>query len=129
MRKGGRYNCLMPQSKPTNPFYAALLVVGVVFAITACAYCVMTVRGLEPRPDEQGLMGVMSQHGLTILVVELVLLGVLTFAAIGTDEYWTRRAGQGTGSRGSEVGGRESGNGKRAAGNGERGAGFGERGA
>jgi len=106
MRKGSRYNCLMPQTKPTNPFYAALLVVGVVFAITACAYCVMTVRGLEPRPDEQGLMGVMSQHGLTILVVELVLLGVLTFAAIGTDEYWTRQAA-GVGSRESGVGNRE----------------------
>jgi len=104
MQKGGRYNCLMPQNKPTNPFYGALLVVGVVFAITACAYCVMTVRGLEPRPDEQGLMGVMSQHGLTILVVELVLLGVLTFAAIGTDEYWTRRAGQELGFRQRESG-------------------------
>ncbi len=33
-------------------------------------------------------MGLMSQHGLTIMVVQLVLLGVLTVAAIATDDYW-----------------------------------------
>jgi hypothetical protein len=97
----------MAQTKTTNPFYAGLLVVGVVFSITACAYCVMTVRGLEPRPDEQGLMGLMSQHGLSILVVELVLLGVMTVAAIGTDEYWTRAQGSGVGSQATASGGRE----------------------
>lgn len=83
----------MQSPQVVNPFYRALLVVGVVFAISACAYGVMTVRGLNPRlADEQGLMGLMSQHGLTILVVELVLLGILTVAAIGTDDFWTRRA-------------------------------------
>ena len=84
----------MPQVKPTNPFYLVLLVVGAVFAITACAYCVMMVRGLQPRPDEVGLMGLMSQHGLIIMVAELGLLGLLTIAAIATDDYWTgaRRA-------------------------------------
>jgi len=103
----------MPQSKPTNPFYALLLVVGVVFAITACAYCVMTVRGLDPRADEVGLMGVLSEHGLIMLVVELVALGILTFAAIGTDDYWTRRAAEsGIGNQGSGVRGRESGVGR-----------------
>jgi hypothetical protein len=79
---------MMPQKNLTNPFYVVLLAVGAVFAITACAYCVMTVRGLEPRPDEVGLMGLMSQHGLTILVIELIVLGLLTVAAIGTDGYW-----------------------------------------
>ena len=86
----------MPRAKPINPFYLVLLVVGAVFAITASAYGVMTVRGLNPRlADEEGLMGVMSQHGLVIMVGELVLLGVLTVAAIATDDYWTgeRRSG------------------------------------
>lgn len=84
---------VMPAAKATNPFYALLLVVGVVFAISACAYGVMTVRGLDPqRADEGGLVGLMDQHGLTIMVVELVLLGLLTVLAIGTDEYWSRRA-------------------------------------
>lgn len=94
----------MREVKVTNPFYAALVGVGVAFAITACAYGVMTVRGLDPRlADEQGLMGLMSQHGLTIMVVELVLLGVLTAAAIGTDGYWEPRPA----GRKPEVGGRE----------------------
>jgi len=104
----------MQQARLTNPFYAVLLVVGVVFAITACAYCVMTVRGLDPRSvDEEGLMGLMRQHGLTIMVGELAALGVLTFAAIGTDEYWT-------GSRGSGVGDRETGAGNRETASGGR---------
>jgi hypothetical protein len=96
----------MPQKNLTNPFYIVLLAVGAVFAITACAYCVMTVRGLEPRPDEVGLMGLMSQHGLTILVVELIVLGLLTVAAIGTDGYWEPEAKREPG-----VGNRESGKG------------------
>jgi len=95
----------MQQARLTNPFYAVLLVVGVVFAITACAYCVMTVRGLDPHSvDEEGLMGLMRQHGLTIMVGELAALGVLTFAAIGTDEFWTggRRRAVGDREPGSE---------------------------
>jgi hypothetical protein len=97
----------MQSPQVVNPFYRALLAVGVVFAISACAYGVMTVRGLDPRlADEQGLMGLMNQHGLTILVVELVLLGILTVAAIGSDDFWRRRA---------EARSRESGNGERGA--------------
>lgn len=83
----------MPQKKPFNPFYAALVVVGVVFAITACAYGVMTVRLLDPRlADEGGLVGLMNQHGLKMLVGELGVLAVLTVAAITTDDYFVRRA-------------------------------------
>ncbi|MEX2176568.1 MAG: hypothetical protein WD872_19540 [Pirellulaceae bacterium] len=82
----------MPPAKPFNPFFVLLLVVGTAFALTACAYCAMTVRGQNAAAaDEGGLIGLMDQYGLTILVTELVLLGVLTFAAIGTDEFWTRR--------------------------------------
>jgi len=81
----------MPAEKRVNPFYIALLPVGVAFALTACAYGVMTVRGLNRHlADEPGLMQLMTQHGLTILVVELVLLAMLTVAAIGTDDYWTK---------------------------------------
>jgi hypothetical protein len=83
----------MPQPKAINPFYTLLVVVGVVFAITACAYGVMTVRGLDPhRVGEGGLVSLMDRHGMTIMIVEIALLAVLTVAAIGTDEFWTRRA-------------------------------------
>jgi hypothetical protein len=89
---GGCYNSAMPQAKPTNPFYLALIPVGVIFAITACSYMVMSYRGLDPHSQsEQGLLGLMNHWGLTIMGVELALLGVLTVAAIGSDDYWTRR--------------------------------------
>ena len=37
-------------------------------------------------------MAWMDRHGNTALLAELALLGVCTFGAIGTDEYWQRRA-------------------------------------
>jgi hypothetical protein len=87
----------MPQPKARNPFYALLVAVGVAFALTACAYGVMTVRGLDPHAaDEEGLVGLMDRHGLTIMAVELALLAVLTVLAIATDECWSRQTGQQT---------------------------------
>jgi hypothetical protein len=82
----------MPERKPTNPFYVASLPAGILFAITACAYVAMTVRGANPRQAEAtGLIALLEQHGLVILAVELALLGTLTIAAIASDDYWTRR--------------------------------------
>ena len=75
-----------------NPFYPAIAALGVAFAVTACAYGVMTVRGLNPHhAQETGLIGLMEQNGLIILVVEVAALGVLTVLAIMSDYYWTRR--------------------------------------
>lgn len=86
------YNRRMPQSKAFNPFYAAALPVGVVFAVTACAYVVMMVQSADARRAEAtGLIAVLEQHGVAILVTELVLLGLLTFAAIMSDDFWTKR--------------------------------------
>ena len=82
----------MPQDKPFNPFYPALVVVGTAFAISACAYGVMTVRKLDPMAgDDRGLVEFLDEYGLVLLVGELIVLGLLTFAAIGSDDYWTRR--------------------------------------
>jgi hypothetical protein len=89
----------MAAKKPTNPFYLALLPVGVLFAVTACAFVVMTMRGLDPQQaEETGLVLLMARHGTSILVIELVVLAVLTVAAIASDDFWTRRfeAAQGT---------------------------------
>ncbi len=86
-----RFN--MPRSKPVNPFYAVLIVAGVTFALTATMYGVMTVRNLDARSAEpEGVIAFMEQHGLTLMIVELVVLAGLTFAAIGTDDYWMRDA-------------------------------------
>jgi len=78
--------------KIINPFYAALMVVGLAFALTTCAYTVMSFRKLDPMlPDEPGITAVMEHHGLKIMVGELVVLAVFTVAAIGTDDFWTKR--------------------------------------
>ena len=77
----------------TNPFYVVLVIVGVVFAITACAYGVMTVIKLKPQgADDHPLIKLMDERGASIMLVELALLAVLTFAAIGTEEFWTGAA-------------------------------------
>lgn len=82
----------MAAKKPTNPLYFAALPVGVLFAITACAFVVMTIQGGDPqRADHAGLLGLLDRHGVMILVVELAALGILTMGAILTDDFWTRR--------------------------------------
>ncbi|MBC7857008.1 MAG: hypothetical protein IAF94_26560 [Pirellulaceae bacterium] len=81
----------MPRSKPVNPFYAVLVAAGVTFALTATMYGVMTVRSLDARAAEPtGIIAFMEQHGATLMIIELVVLATLTFAAIGTDDYWMR---------------------------------------
>jgi hypothetical protein len=83
----------VPLRKPVNPFYAVLVVAGVTFALTATMYGVMTVRGLDSRaPQPAGVIAFMEQHGMTLMMIELVVLAVLTFAVIGTDDYWMRSA-------------------------------------
>jgi hypothetical protein len=42
--------------------------------------------------DEHPLMVWMRRHGDVALLTELGLLAICTFAAIGTDSYWQRRA-------------------------------------
>src|SRR5262245_56931759 len=82
----------MPQKKPVNPFYVILLPVGVIFALTACAFVVMTLRALEPQPmEETGMVMVMQRHGVLIMTIELAILGILTVAAIASEGFWMRR--------------------------------------
>jgi hypothetical protein len=87
--------------KPFNPFYPLLVAAGLAFSITACAYGVMTVKMLHPagaeevRQADAGLLQFLDRHGMTLLLSELGALAVLTVAAIGTDDYWTRRAAEG----------------------------------
>jgi hypothetical protein len=84
----------MPSLKqPSNPFYLGLLVVGTTFAITACAYGVLIVLKQDPRRSLQSpLVEFLDQRGLTLLLIELGILAILTFAAIGTEDYWESRA-------------------------------------
>ena len=87
--------------KNFNPFYGLLIIVGIAFCVTAFAYGVMTVRELQPaeslgQSSQSGLkmMNWIDNNGFQLMMVELVALAFLTFAAIGTDEYWTKREAQ-----------------------------------
>ncbi len=79
-----------------NPFYALLVVAGIAFSITACAYGVMTLRAVSPHAHAANhpLLKFLENHGSQLLIAEIVVLAIATFAAIGTDDYWTRRASQ-----------------------------------
>jgi len=86
------------EPKATNPFYILLMLVGVIFALTACAYGVMAVKMLKPAPETLDatapltLVTFLDRHGFRVLMAELGVLAVATFAAILTDDFWIRRA-------------------------------------
>jgi hypothetical protein len=85
----------MPDRKPINPFYVLLVILGIIFGITACAYGVMavkmsTVEGIAASSEVQ-VMKILNDHGLKVLLVELALLGVACFAAMATDSYWAKK--------------------------------------
>jgi hypothetical protein len=81
--------------KSANPFYLLLVPVGITFVVTAMTFYVMTARvtsGGGSQALDHPLMQWMDEHGMTLLIAELVLLMIATFGAIGTDTYWQRRA-------------------------------------
>jgi formate-dependent nitrite reductase membrane component NrfD len=93
----------MAARKPTNPFYVASLPIGILFGVTACAYVVMTMRGLDPqRAEETGLVRLMERHGIFIMMIELALLAVLTVVAIVSDDFWVRRFEAAEGAKGKK---------------------------
>ena len=92
----------MPQRKPVNPFYVLLVIAGVAFFVTASTYGVMTVKGLYPEAGNEtgnryssikdsNLLTWFDKNGFQLLMIELIVLAICTFAAIGTDSYWSRR--------------------------------------
>lgn len=90
------------RKQPFNPFYAALLIVGVAFTVTACAYALMMVRATRPVSSdstesvslvgETGLMKLLDERGMEILGAEVFLLALATVGAIGLDQYRSGRA-------------------------------------
>jgi hypothetical protein len=87
----------MPRKSAVNPFYVLLVIVGSAFCVTAFAYGVMTFRAAHgtaasrSADREHSLLTWIDRHGLMLLASELGLLGLFTFAAIGTDRYWSTR--------------------------------------
>ena len=82
--------------KKKNPFYTLLICVGIVFALTATSYGVMTVTYLraseeitessDPADNYHPLFRFLDENGFDLMLAELGVLGVLTFAAIAYDE-------------------------------------------
>jgi hypothetical protein len=74
----------------------ALVLVGVAFAVTAFAYCVMAFRAISPASagsastSGTSLMQWLDAYGLWLMLGELVLLAISSFAAMATDRYWTK---------------------------------------
>lgn len=89
----------MPKQRKTfNPFYSLLVVLGVGFVITACAFGLVLLRSNRPLDAlragnaQNPLLLLMQRHGQTILFVELGVLLVATVGCIATDDYWERRS-------------------------------------
>ena len=88
----------MAQEKErTTPFYGVLLMVGVLFFVTASTYFVMTLRAdrqgrYSQNPSQANtLMQFMDQRGGQVLVGEVLLLGVCAVAAMMFDRSGTGR--------------------------------------
>lgn len=86
----------MSRRQRVNPFYLLLVLTGIVFSVSACAYGVMAWRAIRvgPAATDQaatGLLTFLDQHGGKLLAGELAVLALATFGAIGTDGYWSRR--------------------------------------
>jgi len=77
--------------EPVNPFYILLVLLGIVFLVTACAYGVMAYRAISPalarQADVHPLTEFLDEHGMVLLGVELVLLALASFAAMGLDRW------------------------------------------
>ncbi|MGE0609746.1 MAG: hypothetical protein AB7O62_21830 [Pirellulales bacterium] len=82
---------------PPNPFYVLLVIVGIAFSMTACAYGVMAVRAVkagtavEVSPDNR-LIQFLDQHGAKLMAGEIAALAVATVAAMVSDGWWARRS-------------------------------------
>ncbi len=74
-----------------NPFYPLLVIAGVAFAITACAYGIMALKAMTPDGGDQThpLLVFLDQHGMMLLGGELAVLAVMCGLAMATDSYWT----------------------------------------
>jgi hypothetical protein len=82
----------MTKSAATNPFYILLVITGMLFVITAFAFCTMAVREAEgTEAVSHGLTALLARYGTKLLIGELILLAVATIGAITTEDFWNRR--------------------------------------
>jgi hypothetical protein len=87
------------QRKYVNPFYVLLLLVGIVFTVTATAYVTMTAKMSRPEQAQlstadgsAGIIDLIDRHGAQVMMIEIAILAVVTAGAIATDQFWAKRA-------------------------------------
>ena len=80
-----------------NPFYVLLVLIGIAFTLTACAYGVMAFKVVRTKeraaeqPAGAALLTYLDEHGAQLMAVEVALLALCSFGAMATDRYWIRR--------------------------------------
>jgi hypothetical protein len=86
--------------KTTNPFYVLVVLVGILFCLTACAYGVMTVKYLhasdmsdmsdmsDDSESDKQFLAFLDHHGLAIMLAQILVMAVAAVAAMVTDRYW-----------------------------------------
>lgn len=81
----------MSRKSALNPFYPLVVLTGVAFVVTTLAYVVAWIR--LQRPDrsttvELGpVLGFFNERGELLMVVEVILLALAAFCAIGLDQW------------------------------------------
>lgn len=79
------------EKRRNHPSYFVVVVLGVLFTVSACAYGVMSFRAsrggdaYSATESDAGLMRLMRERGGTILAVEIVLLAIASVAAMASD--------------------------------------------
>jgi len=76
--------------KRANPFYALLGIVGFLFTITACMYCLSVLRGIrptDPAAPPHALETLMDRYGTPLLAGQIAVLAVATFGAVALDHF------------------------------------------
>lgn len=84
--------------EPFNPFYALLLVAGILFSVSATAYGVMAFTAVRKGPIVEGpssgqrLLVFLDDHGGKLLTGELIVLAIATVGVMFWDQRATSRA-------------------------------------
>jgi hypothetical protein len=82
------------RKEPINPFYIILIVVGVAFVVTACAFTLLLLqqnRTTGPSALSSPLMEFLRVRGMLLMGVEVIALGLASTGAMWLDSRRSRR--------------------------------------
>jgi uncharacterized protein YggT (Ycf19 family) len=83
--------------EPTNPFYIVLVIVGVIFIVTASAFTLLLIQ--QNRTTASALLDPSSpllvfvrRQGMSLMGLEVAVLGVASVCAMWLDSHRDRKA-------------------------------------